>query len=157
MKKSLEFPECWQFPLLPRERKYSPHLGIKARLRNLSAKFGNQNRAELPSSKDFSCMANFGMENLHSDGFHTEEASTNCDLKQVSSNELPGRDSAATTKPVFFPFPFPPYDIQEDFMRTLFQVLDNGEVGIFESPTGTVGADKWQFFRGLRLFEQGGL
>jgi len=82
-------------------------------------------------------MANFGMENLHSDGFHTEEASTNCDLKQVSSNELPGRDSAATTKPVFFPFPFPPYDIQEDFMRTLFQVLDNGEVGIFESPTGT--------------------
>lgn len=123
----------------------------------MSAKFGNQNRAELPASKDFSYIANFGMENLHSDGFHTGEASTNCDLKQVSSNELPGRDSAATMKPVFFPFPFPPYDIQEDFMRTLFQVLDNGEVGIFESPTGTVGGDKWQFFRGLRFFEQGGL
>ena len=39
--------------------------------------------------------------------------------------------------PIKFPFPFPPYDIQEDFMRSLFQVLDKGGLGIFESPTGT--------------------
>ena len=36
-----------------------------------------------------------------------------------------------------FGFPFPPYSIQTDFMRQLFQVLDNGQLGIFESPTGT--------------------
>lgn len=36
-----------------------------------------------------------------------------------------------------FKFPFPPYDIQEQFMRELFQVLEGGKLGIFESPTGT--------------------
>ncbi|KAJ7323127.1 DEAD H (Asp-Glu-Ala-Asp His) box helicase 11 [Desmophyllum pertusum] len=52
-------------------------------------------------------------------------------------NQLPGQESTAKDAPVFFPFPFPPYDIQEDFMQTLYHVLENGEVGIFESPTGT--------------------
>lgn len=37
-----------------------------------------------------------------------------------------------------FPFPYEPYDIQEMFMRTLYQALEQGKVGIFESPTGTV-------------------
>ncbi|XP_024912109.1 ATP-dependent DNA helicase DDX11 [Cynoglossus semilaevis] len=36
-----------------------------------------------------------------------------------------------------FPFPYEPYDIQEMFMRTLYQALEQGKVGIFESPTGT--------------------
>jgi len=36
-----------------------------------------------------------------------------------------------------FKFPFPPYDIQEQFMRELFNVLEGGKLGIFESPTGT--------------------
>ena len=40
--------------------------------------------------------------------------------------------------PDLFAFPFPPYDIQEDFMKNLYKVLTNGGVGIFESPTGTV-------------------
>jgi Rad3-related DNA helicase len=35
-------------------------------------------------------------------------------------------------------FPFTPYAIQEDFMKALYDVLDQGKVGIFESPTGTV-------------------
>ena len=39
--------------------------------------------------------------------------------------------------PDTFNFPFPPYDIQRDFMRQLFRVLDDGKLGIFESPTGT--------------------
>ena len=39
--------------------------------------------------------------------------------------------------PDSFKFPFPPYDIQEQFMRELFQVLEGGKLGIFESPTGT--------------------
>ena len=37
-----------------------------------------------------------------------------------------------------FPFPFEPYNIQEKFMRTLYDVLEEGKGGIFESPTGTV-------------------
>ncbi|XP_051953705.1 ATP-dependent DNA helicase DDX11 [Xyrauchen texanus] len=36
-----------------------------------------------------------------------------------------------------FPFPFQPYTIQESFMETLYSALDQGKVGIFESPTGT--------------------
>lgn len=37
-----------------------------------------------------------------------------------------------------FPFPFTPYSIQKDFMAELYQVLEAGKIGIFESPTGTV-------------------
>ncbi|XP_047204207.1 ATP-dependent DNA helicase DDX11 isoform X1 [Girardinichthys multiradiatus] len=40
-----------------------------------------------------------------------------------------GRDS--------FPFPYKPYGIQEQFMKALYGALDQGKVGIFESPTGT--------------------
>ncbi|KAF7224528.1 ATP-dependent DNA helicase DDX11 [Nothobranchius furzeri] len=36
-----------------------------------------------------------------------------------------------------FPFPYQPYDIQEQFMQALYSTLDQGKVGIFESPTGT--------------------
>ncbi|XP_042351747.1 ATP-dependent DNA helicase DDX11 [Plectropomus leopardus] len=36
-----------------------------------------------------------------------------------------------------FPFPYQPYHIQEQFMQALYSALDQGKVGIFESPTGT--------------------
>ena len=39
---------------------------------------------------------------------------------------------------IHFPFPFTPYAIQKDFMAALYQVLEAGKIGIFESPTGTV-------------------
>ncbi|KAK7084367.1 DEAD H (Asp-Glu-Ala-Asp His) box helicase 11 [Halocaridina rubra] len=39
--------------------------------------------------------------------------------------------------PIEFPFPFPAYDIQKDFMENLFKALEKGHLGIFESPTGT--------------------
>ncbi|CAH1268165.1 DDX11 [Branchiostoma lanceolatum] len=52
--------------------------------------------------------------------------------------------------PQEFPFPFEPYDIQKGFMTKLYQTLEEGKVGIFESPTGTgkslsliCGALKW--------------
>ncbi|XP_060779251.1 ATP-dependent DNA helicase DDX11 isoform X3 [Neoarius graeffei] len=55
-----------------------------------------------------------------------------------------------------FPFPFKPYPIQESFMEALYAVLEQGNVGIFESPTGTgkslsliCGALTW-----LRDFEE---
>lgn len=57
---------------------------------------------------------------------------------------------------IHFPFPFPPYAIQKDFMAELYRVLEAGKIGIFESPTGTgkslsliCGALSW-----LRDFEQ---
>ncbi|KAJ8683934.1 hypothetical protein QAD02_019726 [Eretmocerus hayati] len=52
--------------------------------------------------------------------------------------------------PSEFPFPFPPYPIQSDFMKNLYLCLERGNLGIFESPTGTgktlsviCGALKW--------------
>ncbi|XP_031550335.1 ATP-dependent DNA helicase DDX11-like [Actinia tenebrosa] len=47
------------------------------------------------------------------------------------------KDESCSSVPAYFPFPFPPYDIQEDFMKNLYMVLDKGGIGIFESPTGT--------------------
>jgi chromosome transmission fidelity protein 1 len=40
-----------------------------------------------------------------------------------------------------FHHPYTPYDVQNQFMQTVYQVLEtgNGQVGILESPTGTVG------------------
>ena len=41
------------------------------------------------------------------------------------------------TNKITFPFPFPPYDIQKELMSSIFARLQEGGVGIFESPTGT--------------------
>ncbi|XP_044006068.1 ATP-dependent DNA helicase DDX11 [Aphidius gifuensis] len=53
-------------------------------------------------------------------------------------------------EPEEFEFPFPPYPIQIDFMKNLWKCLNEGKLGIFESPTGTgkslsiiCGALKW--------------
>ncbi|ESP00001.1 hypothetical protein LOTGIDRAFT_213210, partial [Lottia gigantea] len=55
-----------------------------------------------------------------------------------------------TFVPESFPFPFEAYDIQTGFMKDLYKCLNNGKIGIFESPTGTgkslsliCGALKW--------------
>jgi chromosome transmission fidelity protein 1 len=39
-----------------------------------------------------------------------------------------------------FHHPYTPYDVQLEFMKAVFDVLEtgNGQVGILESPTGTV-------------------
>ena len=39
-----------------------------------------------------------------------------------------------------FHHPYKPYDVQEQFMKAVYNVLEtgNGQVGILESPTGTV-------------------
>uniref|UniRef100_A0A7N8WW62 ATP-dependent DNA helicase DDX11 n=1 Tax=Mastacembelus armatus TaxID=205130 RepID=A0A7N8WW62_9TELE len=44
---------------------------------------------------------------------------------------------AGQTGKTHFPFPYQPYSIQEQFMQALYGALDQGKVGIFESPTGT--------------------
>uniref|UniRef100_A0A1A9VZA0 Helicase ATP-binding domain-containing protein n=1 Tax=Glossina brevipalpis TaxID=37001 RepID=A0A1A9VZA0_9MUSC len=38
---------------------------------------------------------------------------------------------------VDFEFPFTPYTIQQELMQELFEILENKQIGIFESPTGT--------------------
>ncbi|KAL6431362.1 hypothetical protein ACFW04_007181 [Cataglyphis niger] len=52
--------------------------------------------------------------------------------------------------PQEFPFPFPAYQIQKQFMKDLYNCLESGKLGLFESPTGTgkslsiiCGALKW--------------
>ena len=50
-------------------------------------------------------------------------------LMQYSEKLLPPNE---------FPFPFKPYTIQQDFMRELYTALEDGKIGLFESPTGTV-------------------
>jgi hypothetical protein len=46
------------------------------------------------------------------------------------------QETGSTTKD--FHHPYTPYAIQETFMGTVYQVLEEGKVGILESPTGTV-------------------
>lgn len=40
-------------------------------------------------------------------------------------------------EPKNFHHPFQPYDIQQEFMQAVYDCIENGKVGIFESPTGT--------------------
>ncbi|XP_059969159.1 ATP-dependent DNA helicase DDX11 isoform X2 [Mesoplodon densirostris] len=77
--------------------------------------------------------------------------------KEISRlSERTMADKAEEAGGVHFPFPFTPYAIQKDFMAALYQVLEAGKIGIFESPTGTgkslsliCGALSW-----LRDFER---
>ena len=41
-----------------------------------------------------------------------------------------------------FHHPYTPYTIQETFMQTVYQVLEDSKIGILESPTGTVSQDQ---------------
>lgn len=44
----------------------------------------------------------------------------------------------ADETPRDFHHPYTPYDIQLQFMNALYNAIEDGCVGIFESPTGTV-------------------
>ncbi|XP_073982293.1 ATP-dependent DNA helicase DDX11 isoform X2 [Rhodnius prolixus] len=46
-------------------------------------------------------------------------------------------DEYKLTTPKDFSFPFPPYEIQLDFMKKLYTTIEDKNIGIFESPTGT--------------------
>lgn len=52
------------------------------------------------------------------------------------TNEAPLEDDGREK----FYHPYTPYDIQVDFMTSLYDTLDRYKIGIFESPTGTVSA-----------------
>jgi chromosome transmission fidelity protein 1 len=61
-----------------------------------------------------------------------------------------------------FHHPYTPYDIQIEFMDAVYDCLENGKVGIFESPTGTgkslsliCGSLTWLRDHKRRTFEEG--
>ena len=54
-----------------------------------------------------------------------------------------------TNFPFEFEFPFPPYEIQKEFMQKLYDTIEHGKIGIFESPTGTVPCASWLDTTGL--------
>jgi len=89
-------------------------------------------------------------------------APSGANTKRARVDALPGEPTAPDEHP--FGFPFPPYACQLDFMRSLYQCLDDGGIGVFESPTGTgkslslvCGALRWlqdQQRREERLLEE---
>ena len=61
-----------------------------------------------------------------------------------------------------FHHPYEPYDIQEQFMNAVYDCLEDGKIGIFESPTGTgkslsliCGSLTWLRDHKRRTFEDG--
>lgn len=61
-----------------------------------------------------------------------------------------------------FHHPYEPYDIQIEFMNAVYDCLEDGKVGIFESPTGTgkslsliCGSLTWLRDHKRRIFEEG--
>jgi chromosome transmission fidelity protein 1 len=61
-----------------------------------------------------------------------------------------------------FHHPYQPYDIQTDFMNAVYDCLEEGKVGIFESPTGTgkslsliCGSLSWLRDHKRQTFEEG--
>ncbi|XP_078487454.1 ATP-dependent DNA helicase DDX11-like [Ciona intestinalis] len=51
--------------------------------------------------------------------------------------EQNAQESYRLAAPSKFAFPFEPYSIQVDFMKSLYQAIEDKNIGIFESPTGT--------------------
>lgn len=71
------------------------------------------------------------------------------DFDPQSSISYQDESSLATAKALHaskaFGFPFTPYSIQVDLMKAVFRCIEDGKVGIFESPTGTVSLNNLYF------------
>lgn len=65
-----------------------------------------------------------------------------------TENNSPSHDDADEPLPTNFHHPFTPYGVQLEFMRAVYDVLQkgNGQVGILESPTGTVSTATFSSF-----------
>lgn len=53
-----------------------------------------------------------------------------------------------------FYHPFEPYDIQRQFMSSLYQCIEDGQIGIFESPTGKQAETRCTFFADADEFQE---
>lgn len=58
---------------------------------------------------------------------------------KISSSELEDSFKNLAVSKNFY-HPYEPYDIQKDFMKALYDTLENKKLGIFESPTGKLEA-----------------
>ncbi|GAB6022246.1 DEAD H (Asp-Glu-Ala-Asp His) box helicase 11 [Chamberlinius hualienensis] len=56
---------------------------------------------------------------------------------RYSGNVPKATVEAATVIPTDFSFPYQPYSIQQNLMKEVYKCIDQGKLGIFESPTGT--------------------
>ncbi len=58
----------------------------------------------------------------------------------MTMSETGTNKKSTNHEPIDFHHPFTPYDVQLEFMRAVYDVLEkgNGQIGILESPTGTV-------------------
>ena len=65
-------------------------------------------------------------------------------LEAAGTYGIMERSALFMEPPDEFPFAFQPYEIQKAFMRNLYIALERGKVGIFESPTGTVGSPRYR-------------
>jgi chromosome transmission fidelity protein 1 len=72
----------------------------------------------------------------------------------MMDSEVDVNDAMHHLQKLDFHHPYTPYNVQEEFMRTVYGVLEQGEgqIGILESPTGTVS---WPFH--LRTIGRGQL
>lgn len=64
-------------------------------------------------------------------------------MKQENSSIGDSGDTSSVSgsnvnAPPAIPFPFEPYEVQTQLMRKIYDTLENGRIGVFESPTGTV-------------------
>jgi chromosome transmission fidelity protein 1 len=61
-------------------------------------------------------------------------------MTDIKSDE--GLEAPNNNEHIDFHHPYTPYDVQLQFMRTVYNILEKGggQVGILESPTGTVGS-----------------
>lgn len=59
---------------------------------------------------------------------------------ETNTNPPAPDDMGSNPPPAGFNHPYTPYDVQQQFMRVVYDVLEKGEgqIGILESPTGTV-------------------
>lgn len=78
-----------------------------------------------------------------------KKKATETRAKRESAMSFPS-DSNHSDKELDFGHPFRPYQIQLDFMKSLYKDIEEGRIAIFESPTGTgkslsliCGALKW--------------
>lgn len=63
-------------------------------------------------------------------------------------------DAARQLELLDFHHPYTPYDVQNQFMRAVYQVLErgDGQVGVLESPTGTVRLSQRLWFHAIAFY-----
>jgi hypothetical protein len=60
-----------------------------------------------------------------------------------SGNDTPEDEQWTALQQKDYHHPYVPYDVQIDFMSMVYRCLEEGKVGVFESPTGTVSSDTY--------------